>query len=340
MRSVRIWLWIGLCMTLIQVMLGGITRLTGSGLSITEWDLILGSIPPMNETQWSEAFDKYKQFPQYHLINQDMTLQGFKKIFFWEYLHRNWARLIGFVFIIPFIWFLLKKKLNRKWILNLSLLLFLGGLQGLMGWVMVASGLIDKPWVSPYNLTIHLLLALLVFVYILWLIFRLRDEQPQEEHPTVSKNIKWILGLVILQIIFGGFMAGTKAGLTYTTYPLMDGKFFPENFFLFDSFLTNIFENQAAINFIHRTLAAIVVICILVFSFNNMHYVSAKIRKAILALLFLVFLQFSLGIYTLLSGRSGEISIPLGVLHQFTAFLVTGSCIYILYYAKNRVKTM
>lgn len=339
MRSVRIWLWIGLCMTLIQVLLGGITRLTGSGLSITEWDVILGSIPPMNETQWNEAFDKYKQFPQYHLINQDMTLEGFKKIFFWEYLHRNWARLIGFVFIIPFLWFLFRKKLNREWILKLLFLLFLGGLQGLMGWIMVASGLIDKPWVSPYNLTIHLLLALLVFVYILWLIFRLRDEQPQEEHPTVSKHMKWILVLVILQIMFGGFMAGTKAGLTYTTYPLMDGRFFPENFFLFDSFLTNIFENQAAINFIHRTLAAIVVICILVFAFNNMNYVSTKIRKAILALLFLVFLQFSLGIYTLLSGRLGEISIPLGVLHQFTAFLVTGTCVYILYYAKNRIKT-
>ncbi|MFN0274317.1 MAG: COX15/CtaA family protein [Chitinophagales bacterium] len=339
MRSVKTWLWIGLLMTLIQVLLGGITRLTGSGLSITEWEVLVGTLPPINEQQWNDAFDKYKQFPQFNLINQDMTLAGFKEIYFWEYWHRNWARLLGFVFIIPFIWFLVKRKLNRSWIIKLLLLLFLGGLQGFMGWVMVASGLIDKPWVSPYNLTIHLLLALTVFVYILWLIFQLREYQPQDDHPTVNKGIKWIIGLIALQIIYGGFMAGTKAGLTYTTYPLMNGKFFPDGFFLFHSFISNIFENHTAINFIHRTLAVIVVLIITIFSIKNLNYAGTTVRSGILMLLSLIFIQFALGIYTLLSGRTGEISITLGVLHQITAFFVMGACTFILYFSKNRSRT-
>ncbi|MBC8047377.1 MAG: COX15/CtaA family protein [Fimbriimonadaceae bacterium] len=337
MKKIRTWLWIGIIMVLIQVLLGGITRLTGSGLSITEWDLIMGAIPPTNEHQWIEAFDKYKDFPQYNLVNQDMTIGGFKKIFFWEYLHRNWARLIGLVFIIPFIYFLIKRKLNKEWKIKLIFLLLLGGLQGLMGWIMVASGLIDTPWVSPYNLTIHLILALITFLYLLWLVFSLDEKNNSADHPVANKGIKWILIIVLLQIIFGGFMAGTKAGLTYTTYPLMDGKFFPPNFFLFDSFLQNIFENTAAINFIHRTLAAVVVISIIIFLIQNIKYSSKIIRSGVMFLLLMIIVQFLLGVFTLLSGRNGEISIVTGVIHQFGAFIVAGICIYILYYSKRRI---
>lgn len=336
MRGVRIWLWAGAIMTLIQVMLGGITRLTGSGLSITEWDVLVGSVPPLNEQQWNEAFDKYKQFPQYKLVNQDMELSSFKKIFFWEYMHRNWARLIGLVFIIPFLYFLMKKKFNRQWTVKLLILMVLGGLQGLVGWLMVASGLIDKPWVSPYNLTLHLMLALLVYLYILWLIFSLNDVKPEADHPVIHKGIKWVIGFVLLQIVFGGFMAGTKAGLTYNTYPLMDGRIFPENFFIFPSLLANIFENQAAINFIHRTLAAIVVISIALLFTRNIRYASREMRRAMLWLLIMICIQFTLGLLTLFSGSSGEISVWLGVMHQMGAFITASVCLYILYYAKRR----
>lgn len=336
MRAVRIWLWAGVIMTLVQVMLGGITRLTGSGLSITEWDVLLGSIPPANEEQWQTAFDKYKQFPQYKLVNQDMDLPAFKKIYFWEYMHRNWARLIGLVFIIPFLYFLIRKKFNRQWKIRLVILLLLGGLQGLMGWVMVASGLIDKPWVSPYNLTLHLILALLVYLYLLWLLFSLSNKKPVADHPLIHKAMKWILTLIFIQIIFGGFMAGTKAGLTYNTYPLMDGRFFPANFFIFPSFIANIFENQAAVNFIHRTLAAVVVISILLLAIRNLHYSSGQMRRGIYSILALVALQFTLGLFTLFSGRSGEISVSLGVAHQLGAFILTGACLYLLYFSRQR----
>jgi cytochrome c oxidase assembly protein subunit 15 len=339
MRAVKTWLWIGIIMILIQVLLGGITRLTGSGLSITEWDLIMGAVPPLNEQQWNTAFEKYKEFPQYKLINQDMTMAGFKKIFFWEYLHRNWARLIGFVFIIPFVVFLFQKKISKSLGKKLLLIFFLGGLQGLMGWLMVKSGLIEKPWVSPYNLTMHLLLALLLFSVMLWLVFSLRQKAESEEHPVANKGIKWVLALVVLQILFGGFMAGTKAGLTYTTYPLMGGKIFPEQFFLYPSFISNLFENTTAINFIHRTLAVFVVLGILVFGLQNIRYASSTIRKGIIILLLIVSMQFLLGVVTLLSGSSGEISVTLGVMHQLTAFILVGVCIFILYHTKQRLNT-
>lgn len=336
MKAVKIWLWIGIIMTLIQVMLGGITRLTGSGLSITEWDVIMGAMPPSNTQEWNEAFEKYKAFPQYQLVNKNMNLEGFKRIFFWEYLHRNWARLIGLVFIFPFIIFLFQKKLNRSWKIKLSLLLLLGALQGLMGWVMVASGLIDKPWVSPYNLTLHLLLALAVFIYLLWLVFSLHTKRIESSHPTIHKQIKPVLTLVILQIIFGGFMAGTKAGIVSPTYPLMDGKFFPDNFFLFDSLLANIFENQTAINFIHRTLAIIVALSIILLVIKNYQFASQQIRKLLLCLALMISLQFILGVCTLLSGKQGEISVLLGTLHQSGAFILTGICIALLYFSLPR----
>ncbi|MBC8172910.1 MAG: COX15/CtaA family protein [Chitinophagales bacterium] len=336
MKAVRIWLWIGIIMTLIQVILGGITRLTGSGLSITEWDVIMGAIPPINISQWNEAFEKYKQFPQYNLVNQHMDLQGFKNIFWWEYLHRNWARLIGIVFLLPFIYFLVKKKLQPPLIRKLIIVFLLGAVQGLVGWIMVASGLKDKPWVSPYNLTIHLLLALFTYCYLLWIVFTLRNNKVEADHPVANRGIKWIIGLVLVQIIFGGFMAGTKAGLTYPTYPLMDGKIFPSNFFVFDSFLANVFENQAAINFIHRSLGAIVTIAVMMYSFRNMKFSAQQVHKGIYFLLSIVCLQFILGILTLLGARSGSIPIVSGVAHQFGAFLLMGACLYILFYSRRR----
>ncbi len=334
MKGVRIWLWIGVVMVLIQVIIGGVTRLTGSGLSITEWDVIMGAVPPLNQNDWNIAFEKYKQFPQYNLVNNEMNLAEFKSIFWWEYIHRNWARLIGIVFIIPFLYFLFTKKIKGKLVGQLLIVLLLGALQGVMGWIMVASGLIDKPWVSPYNLTMHLLLALAVYLYLLWLIFSLRDKPIIADHPTANRTIKWVFAAIIIQIIFGGFMAGTKAGLIYNTYPLMNESIFPKG--ISDSGILMLFENQAIINFIHRTFAIIVAASIIWFLAQNMKYISSTIFQLDNYLLGLVIIQFLLGVITLVSSDGG-IPVLLGVLHQLTAFILAGVAIAVLYFSKRRI---
>lgn len=318
-------------MVLIQVMLGGITRITGSGLSITEWDVIMGTLPPRNADAWNEAFDKYRQTPQFRLINPDMDLAGFKRIYFWEYIHRNWARLIGIVFLLPFIWFLLFKKLSRAWKLKLFILFILGALQGLAGWVMVASGLIDRPWVSPYDLTLHLLLALLVYSYLLWLVFSLRRNAVAEDHPGTHRTAGWLLAIVAIQIAFGGFMAGTHAGQQYNTWPLMNGSLFPPGMFS----MPDILGNPSAVNFIHRSFAIVVCIAVIYFYMRNRMFTGRRIRALNLCLLLTVFLQITLGICTLLTGAEG-INVYLGVAHQVGACLLLGICVALLFFSKPR----
>ncbi len=335
MKAVRIWLWVGVVMVLMQVMLGGITRLTNSGLSITEWDLIMGALPPSGENEWNAAFEQYKQFPEYHLENAEMDLAGFKKIFFWEYLHRNWARLISIVFLIPFIIFLVQKKLSKLWVRRLLFVFVLGGLQGLMGWIMVASGLINKPWVAPYNLTLHLVLALAIYIYLLWLIFLSYRKEINEDHPNANKSIKWILGFVLVQIIFGGFMAGTKAGMVYNTWPLMDGKFIPDGMNAHANFLSDIFDNTTTINFIHRSLAIVVAYLIIYFWFSNRKFSSSVIHRLDDFMAIMVVIQFILGILTLLNSADG-IPVVLGVAHQLSAFILIGFAVAILFYSKRR----
>jgi cytochrome c oxidase assembly protein subunit 15 len=332
MNAIRTWLWIGVFMVLIQVIIGGITRLTGSGLSITEWDVIMGAVPPLNNQQWNEIFYKYKQFPQYNLINREMDLPGFKNIFWWEYIHRNWARLIGLVFIIPFIWFLIKRNLSKEGIKKLLIVFALGALQGLTGWIMVASGLIDKPWVSPYNLTLHLILALLVYAYLIWLALSLGKKYINSDHPTTNKSIKVVIVILFLQIIFGGFMAGTKAGLLYNTYPLMNGEIIPEGAFTSSLFFL---EHAAAINFIHRTFAIIVALSVILFWIQNRKFSAPVVGILDDILLVLIVIQFFLGVYTILNGEGG-IPIVLGVLHQLGAFVLMGVAVGILYFSKRR----
>ncbi|MBK8486399.1 MAG: COX15/CtaA family protein [Chitinophagales bacterium] len=338
MRAVKIWLWVGVFMVFIQVLIGGITRLTGSGLSITEWSVIMGAVPPTNAAQWNDAFEQYKQFPQYQLVNQHFTLSEFKNIFWWEYLHRNWARLIGLVFLFPFIWFWIRKTIDRTWKNKLWIVFLLGGLQGLMGWIMVASGLIDMPWVSPYNLTMHLLLALLVFCYLQWLALSITNKKVNVDYFLINKNIKIILALVIAQIIFGGFMAGTKAGMIMNTYPLMEGKFIPDGLNNHTGLVRNIFENTIAINFIHRTLAAIVFISIITFVIRFRKQENILLRRLTYALGIFICIQFLLGVCTLLEG-SGGIPITLGVLHQSVAFICTFFIVAILFYSRKRNTT-
>lgn len=338
MKAVKIWLILGVVMVFIQVIIGGITRLTGSGLSITEWDVLMGAIPPLNETQWDEAFEKYKQFPQYQLVNQHYELQEFKNIFWWEYIHRNWARLIGIVFIIPFVWFWFKRILDKSWKKKLLIVFALGALQGIMGWIMVASGLIEMPWVSPYNLTMHLLLALLVYSYLLWLAFGITNRALQKNFTALNRQMKWVLFFVVLQIAFGGFMAGTKAGMIYNTYPLMQGKIIPEGLFTHSSILADIFENTTTINFIHRTLAFIVLTVIGITFFRFRKVDDSPIRTLLMALVICIVLQFLLGVITLLNG-SGGIPLGWGVMHQAGAFVCMAIITALLFYSKKRNTT-
>lgn len=329
LKPIRIWLFIGIAMVFVQILLGGITRLTGSGLSITEWKVIMGAKPPMNETEWNAAFDQYKQFPQYEKLNANMSLSEFKRIFFWEYMHRNWARLIGIVFLLPFIWFLIRKKIDRKLFPKLMIVFLLGALQGLVGWIMVKSGLVDKPWVDHYRLTIHFLLALLVLGYLQWLWLSLTpDSSPKGEGSKIflRKIFWWLAGFFLLQLIYGVFMAGTHAGYSYHSWPMMNGNFIPENF------SSNITSDQTSIHFIHRWLAVVVAILCFVFYFSAWKSENKFIRTGSLVLISIVAIQFTLGVLTLILSPVGKVNVVLGVSHQAVAVLLFSTVVYLAFH--------
>ena len=248
------WLWLGIFMVLVQIMLGGITRLTGSGLSITRWDIVTGTLPPLNEAQWEEAFNLYKESPQYQKINQDFVLSDFKFIFFWEYIHRLWARTLGFVFLIPLIYFAVKGFLDKFLIKRLLLIFLLGILAAVFGWVMVKSGLQDRPWVSAYKLCIHLGSACLV-ILVMWdtlLCIKVRNLSIVSNH--LVRYINTFFVLVFIQILLGAIMAGTKAALFYPTWPDMHGEYLPE-------YLFNL-RNWSVYNFLHYDNNPLVVVLI------------------------------------------------------------------------------
>ncbi|MCB0588083.1 MAG: COX15/CtaA family protein, partial [Phaeodactylibacter sp.] len=222
---VKAWLVIGLFMIFMQVVVGGITRLTGSGLSITKWEIVTGTLPPLTAQHWEEAFNMYKATPQYAKINQGMTMSEFKFIYFWEYIHRLWARLMGFVFIIPLAIFWARGMVDRPLLKRLGVVFLLAALVASFGWIMVASGLIERPWVNAYKLTMHLSLALILFSYLLWTTFKtFQPRRPVLHSGLLKKAANAITVVVALQIVLGGIMAGTKAGLFYPTWPDMNGE--------------------------------------------------------------------------------------------------------------------
>lgn len=335
MKTVRVWLWVGVFMVLVQVMVGGITRLTESGLSITEWDVVMGSLPPTSEAAWQAEFELYKQSAQFEKVNTDFTVNQFKSIYWWEFIHRLWARLIGMVFLFPFIYFLIKKKFDGNWIKKLLVVFLLGGLQAFVGWVMVASGLDGDPWVDPSKLTIHLMLALGVFMYLIWLALSYRQKPLIANHPTANKGIKWVLGLLLIQIALGGLMAGTDAARIYNTYPLMNGAFMPSGAFSNLSGAEKLVALTPEINFLHRTFALIVSMGILIFWLQNRKFSSPIIHKLNDALLVGLALQFGLGVLTLL-GSKINIPVMLGVSHQVVACLLLGVAVAILFYSAPR----
>ncbi|MCA9859060.1 MAG: COX15/CtaA family protein [Thermomicrobiales bacterium] len=322
-RHLRIWLLIGAFLTACTLVVGGITRLTESGLSIVDWAPIVGSIPPISDADWQEAFGRYQQYPEYQKLRPDMTLSEFKYIYFWEYLHRMIGRLIGVVFLIPFLWFWYRKYFNRPLLKRVLLLFALGGLQGAMGWYMVSSGLVDRPDVSHYRLAMHLVLAMTIFGFCLWFA---NDLAPRPWRPLPARAYDWLLrwliglgALTAIQIFWGALVAGLNAGFILNTFPLMNGSLLPPNGWSRKPLPINLVENLATVQWTHRVLGTVLLVGALVFVY--------KVRRDpdltrfvpwATALAAVIVVQYGLGVTTLLT----HVRTPIAALHQVTALVI------------------
>lgn len=346
-RKIALWLWSGAALVFLMVVVGGITRLTGSGLSMTDWNLIMGAIPPMGEAQWLEAFEQYKQFPEYQMRNTGMSLEAFKAIFFWEYLHRLLGRFIGLVFLAPFLFFWLRSWFTPR-LLRRTLLLFgLGALQAAMGWFMVKSGLADVPYVSHYRLAVHLVLAFALTGLCAWYALDLRPlrrapgspgeasangESGERPGSPLASLKTWALAvgsLFALQVIWGAFTAGLDAGFMYNTFPKMGQGWLPRDGASLEPFLLNLFENPGTVQFVHRLLGTVLAAAVGVLWWksrpaNDGGYLA---RPALL-LAALVVLQYLLGVLTVLH----QVPVALGVAHQAVALLFWVA--WLLYYRR------
>ncbi|WP_276976236.1 COX15/CtaA family protein [Flavobacterium filum] len=331
-KPVIIWLLSGCFLLFIMVMVGGITRLTNSGLSMTDWHLVTDTFPPTSEKAWNDAFEEYKKFPEYQKINihNDFTLDDYKFIYFWEWFHRFIGRIIGLVFIIPFVYFLIKKKLDSETIKKCIILLFMGGFQGFLGWFMVKSGLIDNPDVSHYRLALHLTFAFITFAYTLWVALDLIYPNKVEVILPLRKIARIAMVVLILQIIYGGFVAGLNAGLIHNHWPLMsEGKLIHETVWIEQpTLLQNLTEGKSGVQFIHRTFAYFVVGMILFLYFKSKKYSLTILQiKGLNVLVLFVFAQFILGIFTLLL----HVPLWLGLAHQLMAFLLLSAMVFVLH---------
>lgn len=327
--AVVTWLAILCLMVFAMISVGGATRLTQSGLSMVDWHPVTGIVPPMSELQWTEEFNKYKNSPEYKLVNKGMSVQAFKSIYYMEWGHRVLGRLLALVFLVPFVFFLLTRRIHIRWVLPLLSIFILGGLQGLLGWYMVKSGLVDDPSVSQYRLTAHLSLAVFLFGALLWITLSMargRTVFVQERSGGRVAASGLIVILIALMIITGGFMAGTKAGHVHNTFPLIDGSWWPGNVFAMQPLWLNLFENVTTIQVVHRYLAMTTTAIIVVFCLANF-------RRAfsVIIMLCLVVLQFVLGVMALVS----QVPVHLGVLHQACAMLLFASALLTLHRLKN-----
>lgn len=332
-KPVALWLMSGCVLIFLMVVIGGVTRLTHSGLSISDYKIITGILPPLSRVQWQEAFDLYKQYPEYQKLNYRFTLEDFKGIYFWEWLHRLIGRLLGVVFIIPFIWFLFKRRLDRR---TLKLAVYIGALgafQGFLGWYMVKSGLVDRPDVSHFRLAAHLTTAFLTFAVTLWAALPLWGTSRGEGRFLSKRICAWIwvaMAVTFLQIIWGAFVAGLDAGLVHNTFPWM-----AEGYFMHPSVteeltptVVNFFEGRSGVQFVHRMGALVVVLSVLMVAVKGFKSpLNAVQRRGLIFLLAMVALQFILGVVTLM------LAVPLfwGLAHQIGAFLLLGALVYALY---------
>jgi len=330
-RAVAYWLLAVAFMVWAMVAIGGATRLTGSGLSIMEWAPLSGILPPMSEAEWNRLYDLYRTIPQYELVNRGFGLEGFKGIFWLEWIHRFWGRLIGFVYAGGLIWFWLRGGIPRGYGKHLLVLLALGGLQGAVGWFMVASGFeADRTAVSPWRLVIHLGLALLLFAMLLWTALSLL--RPERNAPPEAKALRPLAhataGLVVLAMLAGGFVAGIKAGLDYNTFPLMDGRLIPEGYGALTPFTRNLVENVAAVQFNHRLLATLASLAALALGWLALRRLPAgAARGAAIGFVGVVMVQYGLGVATLLY----VVPVWLGTLHQTVAVAVLGAALVLLH---------
>jgi cytochrome c oxidase assembly protein subunit 15 len=342
-KLVATWLLVGVGMTVIQIALGGITRLTGSGLSITEWDVITGALPPLNEQQWIAEFDKYRQTPQSHLLNFDFTLSDFKFIFFWEWFHRLWARLIGVVFAVGFGWFLLKGYFKKEMIRPLLILFLLGALQGAVGWIMVASGLTgDAVYVKPTRLALHFIFALGLLCYTFWFALQLLVKKEQLTYNTGARKWNWLLlCLLVIQLLYGALMAGHKAATAAPSWPTINGQWIPEKMFANEHFLLNFIDNKTLIHFIHRGLAYLLLVLIIIWTLRLFKTKGTHLFDRTKWMpLAIVSLQVLLGIAAVLTS-TGIVPGKWGIfewtaqLHQLIGMLLLLSLVWMLYIVRR-----
>jgi len=334
-KHFRIWYWSGATLVFLILVIGGITRLTGSGLSMTDWKPIMGAIPPITEAQWEDAFEQYKQFPEYQQVNRGMSIAEFQFIFFWEYLHRMIGRLIGIVFIVPFGWFLIKKKIDSTQLKRALILLTLGVSQGLMGWYMVKSGLVDVPQVSPYRLAAHLSLAFVIFGCCVWFALDLKSKR-KRSGSGASELKTWLwafLTILSLQVVWGAFVAGHHAGHIYNTFPKMHQFWIPPELWLMEPWGINFFENMVTVQWIHRVLATILGVMAIgmwIRSFQLNTFITIKMW--ILAVFTIVLIQYLIGVFTLI----WHVPLWLGVLHQAVAMILFGVVIGAIHYVTRQ----
>lgn len=320
-RTVALWLLACCAMVFVMVVLGGLTRLTESGLSMVEWQP-LHILPPMTEADWQDTFAKYQQSPEYRHRNAGMTVEGFKGIFWLEYIHRLWGRAIGVVFLLPLGWFAARRMIDRAMAWKLGGLLALGGLQGLMGWIMVASGLIDRPAVSQYKLALHLGLAVLIYGAMLWMALGLlvpHRRPPQGVAAVLARRLGWVAGLIFATLVSGAFVANLQAGMGFNTFPLMNGRFVPDGVMAMSPWYVNFFENVATVQFQHRLLAETTVgLALFAWYGGRRADISPRARLALDGFAAMALIQLGLGIGTLLS----MVPIPLAATHQAGALVL------------------
>ncbi len=333
-RPVAAWLLFCALAVALMVVVGGVTRLTHSGLSIVEWQPLVGTIPPLSEADWQVLFDKYRQTPEYKLVNRAMSLAEFKGIFWWEYVHRLLGRAIGVVFLVPLAWFWFRGRIDARLGWKLAGVFALGGLQGAMGWYMVASGLIDEPRVSHLRLTAHLGLAFVILGAILWIAFDLLyPDRAARPARGLARFAAAIAGIVFLQVLAGGLVAGIRAGKAYNTFPLMNGHLVPPEAFALEPWWLNIFNNMAMVQLDHRLLAwLLLALAPLLWWRVRNSATTARARIAATVLLGLVVAQFALGVATLLAG----VPVGLGASHQGVATLVFAAALLCAHSLKER----
>jgi heme a synthase len=331
-KAIATWLLV-CCATIFgMIILGGVTRLTGSGLSMVEWAPIMGVLPPLNQDEWQRAFQLYQQYPEYQLKNFHMSLHDFKSIFWFEYGHRLLGRSIGMIFLLPFLYFLFRGMIEKALTPKLITMFVLGGLQGLMGWYMVKSGLVNDPHVSQYRLTAHLGLAIIIYSYMLWVALGLlypKISSSDDDHP-LARTALIISTMIFITAMSGGFVAGTHAGFAFNTFPLMDGRLIPAGLFELSPLWRNFFENIVTVQFDHRVLATLLFLIIPAFWFRagklaSENKLSPMARTGSHLLLGALALQITLGISTLLL----VVPVPLAAAHQAGAIILLTSAIFV-----------